>query len=252
MDQVARIEQELDGFQDTLRLYREQLQGFLNRSTNTVSHALDMPSLMGMERQIKLGDITTSVSSDDDNFFSSVAQCPKSGILLIESKFESVHDIPLGNIQVDVIAVDGGESTRVLLDQHGKGQFKGTPGKFYRLHVQSEVTPEQVNALFSSYDALTDQLQAWLRSEWQGFKPQWSQSAFAATGNGLLAGSWAAITGVWDRIELLSDMLQDPGQFADRLGSGAAQLTELAKTAPQAMEKVQLLASDEAVLSLLM
>ncbi|MET0949864.1 MAG: hypothetical protein ABWY17_15405, partial [Pseudomonas sp.] len=89
MDQVARIEQELDGFKDTLNLYREQLQGFLNRTANKVSHAMDMPSLMGMERQIKLGDTTTSVSSADDSFFSSVAQCPLNGILHIESRLES-------------------------------------------------------------------------------------------------------------------------------------------------------------------
>jgi hypothetical protein len=70
MDQIARIEQELDHFPQTLNLYREQLGRFLNRTTDKVSHALDLPSLMGMERVIKFGDASTVVSSGDDDFFS--------------------------------------------------------------------------------------------------------------------------------------------------------------------------------------
>ncbi|MHC8389833.1 RHS repeat-associated core domain-containing protein [Pseudomonas sp. MDT2-39-1] len=252
MDQIVRIEQELDGFKDTLSLYRQQLGGFLSRNADRVSRATDMPSLMDMERLVKLGNTTTAVSSGDDDFFSSVAQCPESGVLEIESKFESVYDIPLGNISVDVIAVDGGESTPVALGENGKGQFKGVPGKFYRVHVQSEVTPAQIDDLFSSYDGLTSELEGWLRNEWEGFKPQWSQSTYAAAGNGMLAGSWASITGVWDSISLLSDILQDPRKFVDRLGSGAAQLADLAEKFPATMEKVQLLASDEAALCLLL
>jgi RHS repeat-associated protein len=251
MDQIVRIEQELDGFKDTLVLYREQLGEFLSRNADKVSRAMDMPSLLDMERLIKLGDTTTAVSSRDDDFFSGLARCPASGILEIESKFESVYDIPLGNISVDVIASDGGESKSVALDENGKGQFKGTPGKFYRVHVQSEVTPEQIDDLFSSYDGLTTELESWLRKEWEGFKPQWSHSTFAAAGNGLLAGSWAAVMGVWDGLSLVFDILQNPGAHLERLGSSAQQLIELAKQSPAAMEKALLLASDEAALCLL-
>ncbi len=112
MDQIVRIEQELDGFKDTLVVYREQLGSFLSRNADKISRSMDMPSLMGMERLIKLGDSTTAVSSRDDDFLSGLAQCPANGILEIESKFESVYDIPLGNIQVDVIAMDGGRAPR--------------------------------------------------------------------------------------------------------------------------------------------
>ncbi|MGF6489950.1 RHS repeat-associated core domain-containing protein [Pseudomonas frederiksbergensis] len=252
MEHVTRIEQELDSFPDTLTLYREQLKHWFNRAADNVSHVADLPSLMGMERKIKLGNTSKSVSSRDDDFFSSVAQCPDSGILEIESKFESVYDIPLGNIQVDVIAVEGGESTPVTLDKNGKGTFRGKEGKFYRIHVHNEVTPQQVEDLFSSYDGLTQELEGWLRKEWKGFKPQWSQSTFIAAGNGLLAGSWAAVMGVWDSLSLLSDILQDPRKFVERLGSGADELAKLAQTAPEVMAKIQLLVSDEAALCLLL
>ncbi|MCP1489479.1 RHS repeat-associated protein [Pseudomonas fluorescens] len=252
MEAVTRIEQELDSFPATLSLYREQLKHWASRAADTVSHAADLPSLMGMERIIRFGDSSTAVSSSDHDFFSSVVQCPKIGPMLLESKFESVYDIPLGNIVVDVIAMDGGETTPVTLDAQGQGSFIGIPGKFYRVQVHSKVTSAEVDELFTAYDGLNAELEGWLRSEWQGFKPQWSQSVATAAGNGMLAGSWAAIEGVWDSLGLLSDILKDPGAFAERLGEGATQLMALAATAPGVMEKLQLLVSDEAALCLLL
>ncbi|PKH23924.1 type IV secretion protein Rhs [Pseudomonas sp. 43NM1] len=255
MDQITYIEQELDSFPNTLTLYREQLKHWFIRLADAGSRANDLPSLMNMERVIKLGHTTTLVSSTDDDFLSSVAQCPNSGILEIESKFESVYDIPVGNIQVDVIAMDGGETTPITLDENGKGQFKGIAGKFYRVHVHSAITPEQVEELFSSYDGLNNELEGWLRKEWEGFKPQWSQqsasASLAATGRGMLAGGWAAIVGVWDEIGELSDILKDPNAYLDKLGESAEQLVKLAESAPLMMEKAMLLASDEAALFLL-
>ncbi|WP_448093526.1 RHS repeat-associated core domain-containing protein [Pseudomonas lini] len=251
MEHVTRIEEELDNFPHTLSLYREQLNHWLNRAADQASHVADLPSLMGMERIITFGSSSTVVSSSDDEFISTVVQCPKGGKLEIESKFESVYDIPVGDIQVDVIAFEGGESTPVMLDENGKGTFRGKEGKFYRIHVHNEVTPQQVEDLFSSYDGLTKELDSWLRDEWQTFKPKWSESSSVAAGNGMLAGSWAAIEGVWDGISLLSDILKDPTRFAERLGESAAALERLAKTAPDVMEKAQLLASDEAALCLL-
>ncbi|RON58581.1 RHS repeat-associated core domain-containing protein [Pseudomonas frederiksbergensis] len=251
MDQIVRIEQELDSFPNTLSLYREQLKHWFSRTADRASHAADLPSLMGMERIVRFGNSSTTVSTGDDDFISTVVQCPKGGLLEIESKFESVYDIPVGNIQVDVIAADGGKVTPVTLGENGKGTFRGEEGKFYRIRVHSEVTPQQVDELFSSYGGLTKELEQWLRDEWQTFKPKWSESSSAAVGNGMLAGSWAAIEGVWDGISLLSEILKDPGKFGERLGESAAALHDLAKTAPNVMEKAQLLASDEAALCLL-
>ncbi|MGJ7518403.1 DUF6531 domain-containing protein, partial [Pseudomonas baetica] len=252
MDHIARIEQELEHFPNTLTLYRQQLSRWFSQTADRVSHAADMPSLFGMERVIQFGNTTTVVSSGDDDFISTVTQCSKGGPLQIESRFESVSDVPLGKIQVDVIALSSGTSTSITLDENGKGQFSCLAGESYRLRVQNEVTSEQLDELFRSYDGLTQSLERWLRGEWNGVKPQWSQSPLLAVGNGMLAGSWAAIEGVWDGIKLLSDILQDPGQFADRLGSGVEQLKKLAQDMPQAMANLQLLASDEAVLCLLL
>ncbi|QIB07306.1 RHS repeat protein [Pseudomonas fluorescens] len=255
MDQVSRIEQELDSFNDILSVYREQLARWYSRAADRASHAADLPSLMGMERVIRFGDSTTAVSTGDDDFLSTVVQCPHGGTMTIESKFESVYDIPLGDIVVDVVDVGSGKVTPVTLDAQGLGTFQGEAGKSYRVHVQGEVSPQHIEQLFSSYDGVTRDLTDWLRGEWQGFKPRWAQQSLAtsaaAVGNGLLAGSWAAIESVWDSISLLSDILKDPGQFVERLGESARQLEELAEKTPQVMAKLQLLASDEAALCLL-
>ncbi len=252
MQAVTRIEQELDSFPDTLTLYRQQLEHWLSSTADQVSHVADLPSLMGMERIIRFGDRSTAVSTGDSEFVSGVVQCPQGGLMLIESKFESVYDIPLGNIVVDVVAVDGGAVTPVTLDARGEGAFRGEPGNFYRVQVHGGVSPKQVEQLFASYDGLALELEDWLRSEWQGFKPQWSQSVATAAGNGTLAGSWAAIEGVWDSIGMLSEILKNPGAFVDRLGSGATDLMNLAATAPEVMQQLQLLVSDEAALCLLL
>ncbi|MGX9570243.1 RNase A-like domain-containing protein [Pseudomonas sp. CFBP 5748] len=255
MDPVRHIEQELDSFKDTLSVYREQLERWYSRAADRASHAADLPSLLGMERLIRFGDSTAAVSTGDDDFLSSVVQCPQGGVMAIESKFESVYDIPLGDIVVDVVAVDSGEVTPVTLDAQGLGTFNGEAGRFYRVRVQGEVSSAQLDDLFSSYDGLSSELTDWLHSEWQGFKPQWPQQSLAtsaaAVGNGLLAGSWAAIEGVWDSIGLLSDILKDPGQFVERLGDSADQLIKLAQDTPRVMAHLQLLASDEAALCLL-
>ncbi|WP_458130000.1 RHS repeat-associated core domain-containing protein [Pseudomonas sp. Z2-11] len=255
MDQVRRIEAELDSFKDSLSLYREQLDRWYARAADRASQAADLPSLMGMERVLLFGGNATTVSSRDSDFHSTVARCPKGGVLTIESKLESVYDIPLGDIVVDVVSVDSGEVTPVQLDAQGVGTFKGEAGRYYRVHVQSEVTPRQIEDLFFSYNGLTADLTDWLRSEWQVFKPQWAQqssaTSAAAVGNGLLAGGWAAIESVWDSISLLSEILKDPSRFGEQLGSGAADLVELAESSPQIMAKLQLLASDEAALCLL-
>ncbi|WP_438301107.1 RHS repeat-associated core domain-containing protein [Pseudomonas sp. NMS19W] len=252
MEAVTRIEQALDSFPRTLDLYREQLRHWFSRSADSVSHAADLPSLMGMERIIRFGAHSTAVAIDDKRFSSAVVQCPETGRMEIESKFESVYDIPLGDIAVDVVAVDSGEVKSVTLDAQGKGLFTGKPGKFYRVVVNGEAREKQVDALFESYDGLTQQLDSWLRSEWQGFKPQWSQSVATVAGNGLLAGSWAAIEGVWDSIGLLSEILQNPLQFAGRLGDSATALADFAQSMPEKMEQLQLLVSDEAALCLLL
>ncbi|MBN3862004.1 type IV secretion protein Rhs [Pseudomonas frederiksbergensis] len=256
MDRVAYVDNHLSTFKDSLKLYQEQTKTWYAQAADKGSRAADLPSLLGMERIIKVGNTSKSLSMTDGDFASNVAQCPLKGPLLIESKFESVYDIPLGDIEVEIVAVEGGAVSKVKLDAQGKASWTGgAPGKFYKIRVHHEVTPAQIDTLFKSYEGLTGQLEGFLRKEWAGFKPQWSNisalGTASAIGNGILEGGWEAIKGVWDGISLVLDILQDPSKFAKDLGAGTQKLIALAKETPDVMKKAMLLASDEAALFLM-
>ncbi|TWC70046.1 RHS repeat-associated protein [Pseudomonas sp. SJZ103] len=248
---IASIEHELDGFHQSLVIYRQQMDAWYSRALDSVSHTADMPSLLGMDRVLRVGDSQTTVSMSDPNFIGSVAVCQLGGELKIESKFDSVYDVPIGGIPVEVIGLDDGSSTRVMLDEHGKGSHHCAAGGRYQVRVQGGVSQEQVDALFTSYAGLMADLEWWLREQWQGFKPHWQQSTASAIGSGVLAGSWAAIRDVWDSIKLVQAILENPLKYVEQLGAEAAKLAQIATDAPKVMEQAMLLASDEAALFLL-
>jgi hypothetical protein len=116
---IASIEHELDGFHQSLAVYRQQMGAWYSRALDSVSHAADMPSLLGMDRVVRMGDSHATASMTDPDFMGSVAICQVGGELKIESKFESAYDVPIGGIPVEVIGLDDGSSTRVMLDEHG-------------------------------------------------------------------------------------------------------------------------------------
>ncbi|WP_434602519.1 RHS domain-containing protein [Pseudomonas sp. Z4-7] len=257
---IAFVDEELATFKDGLKRYQEQTQAWYAQRADDVSRLRDLPSLTGMERVIKVGDNQKTVGMTDSDFNSNVARCPRKGPLLIESKFESVYDIPIGDIDVEIVDVDTGSVSTVRLDAQGKARWtKGVPGKYYQIRVHSEVTPTQINELFNAYEGLTGELEKFLRNKWEspaGYRHQWSSLSVSGTalavGSGVLEGGWEAIRGVWDGIRLALEMLQNPAKFVEELGEGADRLIEVARKTPDIMKKAMLLASDEAALFLMM
>ncbi len=173
---ITFIEHELDGFHQSLAVYRQQMSEWYSRALDSVSHATNMPSLLGMDRVLRVGNSQTAVSMTDPDVLGSVTLCQLGGELKIESKFESVYDVPIGDIPVEVIGLDDGSSTVVMLDEHGKGSHACVAGGRYQVRVQGGVSAEQVDALFASYAGLTADLEQWLRGEWSCFKPHWERS----------------------------------------------------------------------------
>ncbi|MFJ5257528.1 RHS repeat-associated core domain-containing protein [Pseudomonas sp. NPDC088414] len=256
MDRVAFVDKQLSTFPDSLKDYRELTESKYAEWLDKGPQFLDRPAFFGLSRSIKLGSANATVSVKDDEFESTVAQCPKDGRLLIESKFVSVNDIPVGNITVEVTPKEGGTATSITLDAEGKGVYKGVPGKKYFVRVQSSVTKNQLNQLFSSYDGFTAQLKDWLDLEWRKYRPLWPKetlaSPYLAQMKGTLIGSWEAIKAAFDGIKRIFEILKDPKQFAKELGESASDLLRLAKETPAMMEKLMLLASDQAALFLIL
>jgi hypothetical protein len=50
---IALIEHELDGFHQSLTMYRQQMRAWYARALDSVSDAADMPSLLGMDRVLR-------------------------------------------------------------------------------------------------------------------------------------------------------------------------------------------------------
>ncbi|MBT2371258.1 hypothetical protein [Pseudomonas fluorescens] len=47
---IIFIEHELDGFHQSLAVYRQQVGAWYSQALDKVSHAADLPSLLGMDR----------------------------------------------------------------------------------------------------------------------------------------------------------------------------------------------------------
>ena len=73
---IASIEHELDAFHQSLVEYRQQMGAWYSRALDAVSHAVDMPSLLGMDRVLRAGDSQRSVSLSEADFFT-VAHPPR-------------------------------------------------------------------------------------------------------------------------------------------------------------------------------
>ena len=52
---ITHIEFELDGFHQSLAIYRQQMNAWYSHALDSASHALDMPSLLGMDRVLRGG-----------------------------------------------------------------------------------------------------------------------------------------------------------------------------------------------------
>ncbi|WP_230669537.1 RHS repeat-associated core domain-containing protein [Pseudomonas fluorescens] len=259
-ERIEFIDSQLTAFTLSLNEYREFLKNSWNQPFEFGSKIADLPSLLGMERVIRVGNTSTSVSMEDGLFASSVAKCPLQRPLVIQSKFESVFDIPIGDFDVEIVAQEGGAITKIRLDSEGKASWSGgVPGKEYWVRVHHQVSPEQINELFDAYASLAADLKEKLRQKWEGptgYRQQWASLSLSGTviavGKGMFAGGWDAIKGVWDGIKAVLDMLQDPGKFRRELGEGYARLEAVAKQTPHIMKQAMVLASDEAALFLMM
>lgn len=76
---IALIEHELDGFHQSLAIYRQKMNAGYARALDSVSHTADLPSLLGMDRVLQEGDSRLSVGVTDTDFIGAVAVCQFGG-----------------------------------------------------------------------------------------------------------------------------------------------------------------------------
>ena len=255
------INQQLNSFPELLSEYRQQTKKWYFELADSATEALDRPSFFAMDKQLRVNNQTTTVGKDDDNYKTTV-QCPLSGQLEIESVFQSIYHVPLGNIQAIVKSEDGTDTRLVMLDHQGKATVTGLiPGKNYEVFIDHKPTPAEMDTLFSHYDVLSSDMSDWLNTKWQGFQPQWDNYFSSSAAQSVLSvitrflnGIWSGLKDLWGGIEELYEMLKDPVETLKGLGEGISDIIEAikstAESTPGMLEKALLFASDEAAMYL--
>ncbi|WP_415897774.1 RHS repeat-associated core domain-containing protein [Neptuniibacter sp. QD57_21] len=258
-DPIADIEKDLREYPDSLKVYREFTEeGFVGRK---------ILSSLRMDRTMKVGGQSGQATHNQD--LSVVAVCPENGILELEVKFESVLNVPITDVKVTIIEIDGGlfyldkELPSKTVDEEGKVTFTDlNPGSQYRFEINQDATESDLDGLFASYDGFIADNHAWLTQQWNVYKPEWNDSFVGraleragGTVTGFFSGIWGALKEIWDGITQAFDLLKDPASIPEKLGEEFAEIAASVKStiesAPKIAEKAMLFASDEAAMFLL-
>jgi RHS repeat-associated protein len=197
---------------------------------------------------------------------SSVAMCSASGSLTLVHMFEAARFVPIGDTPVTlepVLANVGGELTfgealHYTIGPSGILQVTDCDrGQRYRITFFPDVSTDHVRALYASYEGVIAGLEGWLRAEWAGFQPQWtefSSAGFLQRYGQLQQADWRglekALNGVWDDIKQVFTLLADLQANSEKLLEylSEAELEALLNASSDAIANGLLILSDEPLL----
>ncbi|WP_435037268.1 RHS repeat-associated core domain-containing protein [Pseudomonas neuropathica] len=197
---------------------------------------------------------------------SSVVMCSASGELTLVHMFEAARFVPIGDTPVTlepVLADVGGvltfgEALHYTIGPSGILQVTDCDrGQRYRITFFPDVSTDHVRALYASYEGVIAGLEGWLRAEWAGFQPQWtefSSAGFLDRYGQLQQADWRgfekALNGVWDDIKqvfaLLADLQANSEKLLEYLSE--AELEALLTASSDAIANGLLILSDEPLL----
>ncbi|WP_434590573.1 RHS domain-containing protein [Pseudomonas sp. R4-83] len=224
--------------------------------------ALDIEQVFSVGNDVRLSAPITSRQP----LSSSVVMCPASGPLTLVHLFEAARFVPIGNTPVTLepllSEVDGvqtfGEPLRHTIGPSGILQVTDCDrGQRYRISFFPDVSTAQVRALYASYEGVIAELEGWLRGEWAGFQPQWtefSSAGFLDRYGQLQRADWRgfenALNGVWDDIKqvfaLLADLQLNSEKLLEYLSD--LELEALLAASSEAIANALLMLSDEPLL----
>ncbi|MFI8222668.1 RHS repeat-associated core domain-containing protein [Pseudomonas sp. NPDC085632] len=224
--------------------------------------ALDVEQVFTVGNDVRL---TAQIKSRQP-LSSSVAMCSASGSLTLVHMFEAARFVPIGDTPVTlepVLANVGGELTfgealHYTIGPSGILQVTDCDrGQRYRITFFPDVSTDHVRALYASYEGVIAGLEGWLRAEWAGFQPQWtefSSAGFLQRYGQLQQADWRglekALNDVWDDIKqvfaLLADLQANSEKLLEYLSE--AELEALLNASSEAIANGLLILSDEPLL----
>ncbi|MBC3779723.1 DUF6531 domain-containing protein, partial [Pseudomonas sp. SWRI99] len=224
--------------------------------------ALDIEQVFKVGNDVRLSAPITSRQP----ISSSVVMCPASGPLTLVHLFEAARFVPIGDTPVTLEPVlsdvDGvltfGEPLRHTIGPSGILEVTDCQrGQRYRITFFPDVSTAHVRALYASYEGIIGSLEGWLRGEWIGFQPQWtefSSAGFLDRYGQLQQADWRglenALNGVWDDIQQLFALLADLQANSEKLLEylSEVELEALLAASSEAIANVLLMLSDEPLL----
>ncbi|MFL1524379.1 RHS repeat-associated core domain-containing protein [Pseudomonas sp. O230] len=221
---------------------------------------------LDVEQVFKVGnDVRLSAPKDSTTPVSSIlATCPASGPLTLVHMFDAVRFVPIGDTPVMLELItekSNGELTFGEPTHHiiGPGGILEIPecwrGHRYRITFFPHVSTAHVQALYSSYQSVIDELEGWLRNEWTSeFQPLWagfSEARFTERYGMLQRADWRgfekSLHGLWDDVKQIYALIADLQANSEKLLEYLTELEleTLLKAPAEAIANLMLVLSDE-------
>lgn len=254
---IEFIEDELELFKNKQIITTEYKQFLEKGYIQFANGALDFWGLptLEMDRVTIINDVKSgkeplsrtkkTKSWESDNFSS--AKCEKDGTMKIVLKYESVFDLPIPDVKIEVYGdiknltfpSSGGQTKPIfrLVDlvasgttnEKGEVVFSGlTPGKNYYIRATDDKLVQHNQALYEAYDDLVLTVYERLAAQWPERKQKWLDEPFK---EGLLETFTESIfkgfISVWDDVMLAYNLLTNPKKYIDEFNSAKAKFGEL-------------------------
>ncbi len=254
---IEFIEDELELFKNKeiiTKEYKELLEKGYIQYANGALDSIGLPNLE-MDRVTIINDVKSVKETqsktkktklwESDNYSS--AKCEKNGTMKIVLKYESVFDLPIPDVKIEVydgvrdMTIPSGEVyvgpilklvdlvVSDKTDNDGTVVFSGlTPGKTYYIRATDDKLIEHNQALYRAYDDLVLTAYERLAAQWPERKQKWLDEPL---GENILEtfkdSVWKGFISVWDDVTLAWDLLTDPIKYIEEFNNAKTKLGEL-------------------------
>lgn len=248
------VEALLDDFRLCLNDYEAWAENFWT------GWALDVEQVFTVGNDVRLSapkDSTAPVSS-------TLATCPANGPLTLVHMFDAARFVPIGDTPVMLEMITEKSNGEIIFAEPthhtiGPSGILEIPecwrGHRYRITFFPHVSTAHVQALYTSYQSVINELESWLRNEWTSeFQPLWagfSEARFTERYGMLQRADWRgfekSLHGLWDDVKQIYALIADLQANSEKLLEylTEVQLEALLNASAETIATVMLVLSDE-------
>ncbi|MFJ2333559.1 RHS repeat-associated core domain-containing protein [Pseudomonas helleri] len=226
------------------------IEGYRDRADSWYGGMIDV------EQVFRVGDEVVTRDKDNQAPAAMYAQCQRDSTVTLVHAFEAARFIPIGNTQVRLVPVGGGIEIKALIDATGITRVEGClPNQQYHVTFYPQITSEQLDAFFNSYQEVLSDLSQWLSTQWDTeYLSLWQahQEADALGRSWIeIKSQWSglikSLLAVWDDIVGFLKLISRPQHSYEKFKKflSEEQLKLLLNASKETLETALLIASDE-------